>query len=203
MATKTSIGNQALLHLKNSKTLTDIDTDGSIQANVLLAFWDDAVEEVLRDFDWPFAKRIVDLALVEEDPDDGVEWAYSYRWPSGCLRARYIVSGTVAVSTTTPKVAFEIGGDDTGLLILTNEVDAVLAYTKSVDDVAAWSPRFRSCLSYLLAFKSAPTLCGADPSGLGNKAWAGYELELSKAKAEYLNERQHGQSREAEAIEGR
>lgn len=203
MASKTGICNQALLHLKNSKTLTNVDTDNSIQANTLLLFYDDALEEVLREFDWPFAKRIAALALVEEDPDDGVEWAYSYRWPSGCLRARYIVSGTTAVGTTTPKVAFEIGADDTGLLILTNEVDAVLAYTKSIDDVSVMSPRFRTAFSYLLAYKVAPTLCGEDRGGLGNKALAFYALELSRAKEEYLNERQHGLSRESEFIEGR
>src|SRR4026207_2188099 len=104
MASKTAIANQVMFHLKNSKTFTNVDTDTSIQATAVLAFWDDTLQELLRAFDWPFAKLIDDLALVEDDPNDGVEWGFSYRWPSNCLKARYIVDGNMQPSAQTPRI---------------------------------------------------------------------------------------------------
>jgi hypothetical protein len=203
MASKTTICNQALLHLKNSKLITNVDTDNTLQSTVFLTFYDDALEEMLRAFQWPFAKRLVELAVVEEDPDDGVEWAYSYRWPSDCLLARYIVDGNKQPSRQSPRISFEVGADDTGRLILTDEPDAVLAYTASVEDVTAMSPKFRSALAKKLAGLVAPTLCGDDRTGLGPRAHAAYELEMSRAIAEYRNERQPDGPIESEFIEGR
>ncbi len=200
---KTNICNQALLHLKNSKLITNVDTDNTLQSNAFLTFYDDALEEMLRECDWPFAKDIETLALVEEDPDDGAEWGFYYRWPATCVRARYIVDGNLNPSPVSPRIPFEIGADDTGLLILTDEEDAVLAFTKSVDDVTLMSPRFRRTLSYKLAYLVAPVLCGDDRAGLGRSAQMNYELELSRAKAEYLNERQRSAPPESEFIEGR
>lgn len=203
MASKTGVCNQALLHLKNSKLITNVDTDNTLQSTTFLAFYDDVLEEMLRDFDWPFAKRIATLALVEEDPDDGVEWPFSYRWPSLCVKARYIVDGNLQPSSQSPRISFEIGADDTGLLIFTAEEDAVLAYTAFVEDVNVMSPKFREALSYRLAYKVAPTLCGSDPTGLGQRALMMYEAEVAKAKAEYMNERRPDAPRESEFIEGR
>lgn len=203
MASKTSVCNQALLHLKNSKLITNVDTDNTVQSTAFLTFWDDAVEEILRAFDWPFAKEIAALAPVEEDPDDAVEWAFAYRWPADCLLARYIVDGNLQPSAESPRIAFEVGADDTGRLILTNEEDASLAYTKSIDDVTFMSPKVRRALSWKLAADVAPILCGDDRTGLGPRAEAKYEAELSKAIAEYRNERKPAPPRESEFIEGR
>lgn len=203
MASKTNVCNQALLHLKNSKLITNVDTDNSIQSTAFLTFWDDTVEEMLRLFDWPFAKNIDTLALVEEDPDDGVEWAFSYRWPADCLKVRYIVDGNMQPSAQAPRIPLEIGRDATGKLILTDEPDAVLAYTMSIDDVTFMTPKFRSALSWRLAELVAPVLCGDDRTGLGARAGAQYKLALSEAIAEDRNERKPDQPRESEFIEGR
>lgn len=203
MASKTAIANQVMFHLKNSKTFTNVDTDTSIQATAVLAFYDDALREMLEEFDWSFAKVIADLALVEEDPDDGVEWAFSYRWPSNCVKARYIVDGNMQPSAQTPRISFEEGADATGRTILTNEEDAALCYTKNVTDVTIMSTRFRNALGYKLANKVAPTLCGEDRGGLGMRALQNYYLELSAAKALDLNQRRRDNPRESEFIEGR
>jgi len=203
MASKTSICNQAMFHLKNSKSFTNVDTDSSIQATVVLAFYDDALREMLEEFDWSFAKVIADLALVEEDPDDGAEWAFSYRWPSNCVKARYIVDGNLQPSFQSPRIPFEEGADATGRTILTNEEDAVLAYTKAITDVTIMSTRFRNALGYKIAHKAAPTLCGDDRAGLGQRALQNYYLELSAAKALDLNQRRRDNPRESEFIEGR
>lgn len=203
MSSKTNICNQALLHLKNSKLITNVDTDNTLQSNAFLTFYDEALEEMLVEIAPPFAKRYVALAVVEEDPEDGVEYAFSYRWPSGCLAARYIVDGTVTPSINAPRIPFEIGGDDTGKLIYTDEEDASLAYTASVDDVTLMSPRFRRTLAYKLAYLVAPVLCGDDRTGLGQRAQMNYEMSISRAKAEYANERQAEAPPESEFIGGR
>lgn len=200
---KTTVCNQALLHLKNSKLLTNVDSDNTLISNAFLLFWDDVLEEMLREFEWPFAKETATLALVEDDPDDGVEWGFSYRWPSDCIKARYIVDGNLNPSAQHPRIEFEIGSDDSGKLIFTNEQDAVLAYTRLIDDITLASAKFRAAMSYKLAYKVAPVLCGEDRTGLGQKAQMNYELEFSRAMAEYLNERKRAAPPEAEAIEGR
>jgi hypothetical protein len=204
MPSKTAVCNQALLHLKNSKLITDVDSDNSVQSNIFLSFWDDAVAEVLEEFEWPFAKRSVALALVEEfDADDESEWTFSYRWPADCSVPRYIYDGNLQPSSQSPRIPFEEGADDTGRLIFTDQEDARLVYTKVIDDVTVMSAKLRSALSYKLAYKAAPTLCGDDRAGLGARAQANYELEISRAKAQYLNERERGTPLESEFIEGR
>lgn len=200
---KTSIGNMSLLHLKNSESMTDIDSDASTQSLILLAFWDVALGMVLEDFDWPFAKKIDDLALVETDPDDGVEWGYSYRWPSDCKKPRYIVDGNGKPSAVFQRIEFEEGVDNTGKLIFTDEESATLAYTKTVTDVTLWSDRFSLMLSYRLAALTAKTLCGGDPTGLGQQAEQQYQTLLTQTKAHYLNMKSTGTPRESEFIEGR
>lgn len=203
MASKTSVCNEALFHLKNSKTLTDVDTDDSVQSRAFLMFYDDALREMYEEFEFPFSKTIEDLALVEDDPDDGAEWGHSYRRPSLCAKPRYIVDGNMAPSAISPRIAFEEGADSTGGLIFTDEDDAVLCYSKIITNVALMPGKFRKALSYKLAYLVAPTLCGEDRAGLGQKAFALYELEYSRAKAEALNTRQSGTPRESEFIEGR
>jgi hypothetical protein len=203
MASKTTIANQALYLLKNSKTITNVDTDTSIQATVINTFYPDVLNELLRKFDWPFAKKIDDLALVEEDPNDGVEWLFSYRWPSDCVKARYIVDGLLQHTVTAPFIEFEVGSDVTGRLILTNEEDAQLCYTMAVTDVTLMPESFRKALTYSLAYNISPTICGDDRTGLGQRAFQLYQLELSNAMAEFKNERKWGFPPESEFILGR
>lgn len=132
-----SICNMALSHLSIGKVIASI-TEKSAEARACSAFYDQAKDEVLRDFAWPFATRTVTLALVAPQPTP--EWAYSYRYPSDCLAARRLLNGSQSASpfpagfsapTTAPapmgrvmtaqsRIPFRIQSDDAGLLIYTD-----------------------------------------------------------------------------------
>jgi len=91
----TDIANRALLHLGISKQLTDVSTDTSTTATVMYALQETALRKSLIAADWDFATWIADLTLNEEDPDDGVEWAFSYDMPEDpeCIKPRRILNG--------------------------------------------------------------------------------------------------------------
>ena len=91
MASKTEIGNLALSHIGIGKEVANIETEQSAEASALRRVYDTALRKTLRDFNWPFARVIADLGLIEEDPTD--EWDFSYRVPSDCVSFRRIPSG--------------------------------------------------------------------------------------------------------------
>lgn len=84
-----AICNLALSHLGIAKTVTVLATDATPESIACNQFMEQVIDEVLRDFPWPFATSYATLLLVEEDPT--VEWDYSYRLPSDCRFVRRIV----------------------------------------------------------------------------------------------------------------
>jgi hypothetical protein len=196
----TVIANLALSHLGVGKTIANVETEHSQEAAALRAFYDTARDESLRAFPWPFATRIVALALVEEGPND--EWAYSYRYPSGCLMFRRILSGTRNDSRQS-RVPYKISQDDAGLLILTDAAQAEAEYTVREDNIENYPPDFRMALSFLLAFYVAPRLTSGDPLGLGNRAFKLFNSALAQAAAAAANEEQPDEPPDSEMIRSR
>lgn len=82
----------SLRHLGVGKMIGSF-TDASEEARACSFFYDQAKDEVLRDFQWPFATVTVSLALVQQQPT--YEWGYSYRLPSDCLAARRILNANI------------------------------------------------------------------------------------------------------------
>jgi hypothetical protein len=197
MAAKVDICNLALSHLGIGKDLTDVDTDAGQEALACRRFYSTALEKVLRDYDWPFATVIEALALVEEDPND--EWAFSYRYPSGALKFRRILSGQ-RNDTRQSRVPYRLISDSQGRLILTDAEQAEGEYTANVTDPALYSPDFVIALSYLLGGFIAPRLTAGDPYKLGEKSLRMYEYEISKARANAANEEQPDELPDAEMI---
>lgn len=201
---RTTVANGALRHLKNSHTLTDVDTDTTPQAVAIRAVFDDAMSEMAREKEWPPLKKVAALAQVREgDPDDGDEYLFYYRWPADCEKARYIADGNMVPSRTSPRLAFEVMSDDTEKLIATDEEDAFLCYTKEVADITVMSTKWRRALEYKIAALTAPILTGGDATGLGPRAQANYERTVNEAWVEYQNERQRNNPPECEFIDGR
>src|SRR4051812_32897245 len=88
--TDVGICNMALGHLAVGKAIGAL-TEASQEARACLRFYEQARDEVLRDFPWPFATTVEALALVAVQPT--TEWGYSYRYPLNCLALRRIPSG--------------------------------------------------------------------------------------------------------------
>lgn len=200
MASDTEICNLALSHLRVAKEIANLETERSQEASACRRFYETARDASLRDFAWAFATKISTLPLVEEDPND--EWAYSYRYPTDCLKIRRILSGD-RNDTRDTRVPYKIIQDSSGLLILTDKEDAELEYTIRADDPQRYPADYIMALSFRLAAYIAPRVTGGDPFKLGERAMRMYMLEVGMAQGSDLNEEQPDVTPDSEFIRAR
>lgn len=159
--TDVQICNLALGHIGHTKFISAL-TDRTNEAQVLNTFYEPARDVVLEDYPWPFATKYETLGLVTDftDETDPHDWDYAYRYPSDCVYARRIVTSN---GRSEPKPApFKVGSDEDGRLIYTNEEDAILEYTRLVDDPSLYPSKFAMALSWYLASLIAPGLAKSD-----------------------------------------
>jgi hypothetical protein len=187
VASSTEICNLALSHLGVGKEIANLDTEQSQEASACRRFYETARDACLRDFSWPFAMRYDELALVEEDPND--EWLFSYRYPTNCMRILKILSGT-RNDTRQTRVPYEIAQDDQGRLLFTDQENAEIRYIYKETDPDKYTPDFILALSYRLAYYIAPRLTAGDPFSRGPASLEAYQIELSRAAANAVNEGQ-------------
>lgn len=199
MSTDVQICNMALGHLGIGKQIASL-TEKSAEAAACNRFYEQSRDEVLRDFPWPFATKILALGLIEEDPND--EWDFSYRYPSDCMNFRRILSGTRNDSRQT-RVSYRLANDVSGRLIYTDEEDAVGEYTEHVTDTALFPPDFVSTVSMILAAYIAPGLTAGDPFKMGERAIKLYEYQRNKAQGNATNEEQNEEQPDSEFIRER
>ncbi len=183
--TSTEIANLAIAHLGVGNRIESLDSDDSEEARVCRIFYDVNLEEILRDYHWPFATRIETLAQVEEDPND--EWGFSYRKPANCVRLKRLLSGS-RNDNRQSEVKYRIIGDDDGDLILTDIDDAQCEYTVLVSNPNFWPADFCQAVAAKLATLIAPTVCGADPFKRGTYAMGLFNYYVTKAGANAANE---------------
>jgi hypothetical protein len=187
---KVAICNLALKRLRIGRSITSL-TESTAEARACNDVYEFCRQEVLTDKVWPFAVRETTLALVEEEPS--LEWAYSYRIPSDCLRLDRLVPNTSATTDLrwpdaqykAADVLYRESSDASGRLLFTNEEDPILLYTVNIDNEALFLPSFGSALAYKIAMEIGGML-GVDDAILG-RAEQGYYVEISKAHAKELN----------------
>lgn len=186
----TEIANMALSHLGSSKDIADLDTEASAEATACRRFYATSLRQTLRDFHWPFATKYAALGLVATTPSeiDG-EWAYSYRYPSDCVKLRRIVSNT-RPETRQARVPFQIARDTTGLLVYTNLALAEVEYTYAETSVIRFPDDFVQALSLRIAGYIAPRVTGGDQFKMGQRALQLYVWEIDRARASAGNEEQ-------------
>lgn len=216
MAADVDICNQALSHLGQATEIQDLENEKFAAARACRRFYDDARDQALRDFPWPFATASGALALVAENPT--TEWAYAYRMPADALAFRRLVAGRYGQMTAfgtpvdpvtyppVPWVArppFRIAGDAGGQLIYTDWQDAVGEWTTRVEDPTQYPPDFRLALSFLLASLIAPRVTGGDQFKLGLQAFQRYVMAMQNASANAVNQEQPDPAPDAEWIRAR
>jgi len=197
MASRTEIANMALGHIGVGKKIANIDTETerSQEATACRQFYDIALAATLRDFAWPFATRIEELGLVEEDPNS--EWSYSYRYPTNCVEMRRILSGT-RTDTHQSRVPFRIIHDASGKLILTDQENAEAEYTILASDPLQYPPDFILAFSYRLATYIIPQITTGDQFTIGKGLLQLYMLEIRRAQTNAANEEQPDQEPDSE-----
>jgi hypothetical protein len=158
------------------------------------------LEETLRKHHWPFAKRYVSLALIEEDPND--DWAFSYRYPSSCVEIRKILTGTRAEQRDFRK-PWQLGSDDSGLIVFTDEEEAVVWYTHFIEDPLLYPSDFTISFSYKLASLISPAITGGDRFNLKKKMEGLFDFYTAEAYKNSAREEQVDREPESESITAR
>ena len=189
--------NMALGHIGHTQFIDSLETERSNEAEVCNLYFEPARNFVLEDYPWPEMTRYATLGLVEEEPND--DWAYSYRYPSDCVFARRLVTGLGRKDPNPPP--FRIGADDTARLLYTDQIDAVLEYTKLVDDPTLFSAIFWEAVSWYLAGLICPGLAKDRKQAAG--CFQMYELIKTRAQVRAGNEQQQVQEPESEFIRAR
>lgn len=200
MASSTEIANLALSHLGSGKEISNLETERSDEASAMRRYYSIALSTALKDYPYSFCNVIETLALVEESPND--EWAYSYRYPTDCLKPIRILSGFRNDSRQT-RIPYKIGKDASGKLIYTDQSEAELEYTQRVTDPSKFPDDFIMALSFLIAALAAPRICGEDPYKLGDRALKLYQHYKGKADSHDVNDQQQEEPPEAQWITDR
>jgi hypothetical protein len=196
MASKTEICNMALSHVGSSKEIASL-TEKSQEASACSRFYDVSLKAALRDFAWGFATKFVSVALVREQPT--LEWMYAYRYPSDCVTVRRILSGSLP-DTQESRIPFAEYQDTGGMLILTNQPNAVIEYTFSAEDPAKYPADFTIAFSYRLGSYIAARVTGGDPQNLGAKCFKLYQVETAIARLNSASEAQRPLDLDSEFI---
>lgn len=164
--------NVALGRIGITKQIPDIALTQSQEAVSIRLVYNDAIQETLRDFPWPFATRYAQLAVLNGGARPNSDWRYAYRQPSDCLFERRLVVARTDVAN--PEASpFQLSsdydpGDATadppidpsgGGLIFANLPNAVLEYTARPKCPHTRSePLFRDAAAWKLAGALAPGL---------------------------------------------
>ena len=177
--TKTKIYNMAL---KNLGVTVGIQSASQTDRNtiVLNEFYDTAREKTLTDFDWNFASTYRTLSLTG-NTSINPRYALEYDYPNNCAAIREIVS------LNGERAEFEVASNsDNQKIIYTNQNDAIIRFTRLVNEETYFTPEFAMALSWYLAFLSAKAITGAriNSSDCLNL----YRQMLNEAKATDANE---------------
>ncbi len=153
---KTLIANLALSHIRDKGVLEDVDTDTSTRGKTAKLWYDPARKQALADYDFGFSRKRLILATHSEDPP--AEWAFRYQWPADCIQARYLQN---PIGRRQAPLPFEIEQADDGTMSILCDLDeAVLVYSRDVEDTTFFTPHFVLAHSYLLAHYLAGPITG-------------------------------------------
>ncbi|MBX3502795.1 MAG: hypothetical protein KF889_25400 [Alphaproteobacteria bacterium] len=185
MASIVAICNLALSRLGTRDTIASLD-EASVEARICKANYTQVRDELLREFDWNFARRVETLALRSETAPTG--WSYVYSVPNKCARFRGIWSGP---RLTGAPVDWQLGGiaDGSGndvVAIFTNQSQAEGVYTRIVENSELFSAGFVKALSWRLA--EAIALPITNKESLADAVARRAQARIAEAMASEANE---------------
>jgi len=177
MYSKADIFNLTLGALLLSRQITDTETETSNEARVLRTHYNSAFATALQDMDLDSTASQVDLALIEEDPNE--LWKYAYRYPTDCAFFRRLQSCVITDDRTT-HILKQIRMHEGEKAILTNEENAIAEYISTSVPIGSLSPAAGLAVAYRLAIMSAPLVTGKGAAALIKSL----EEKYAKIKAE-------------------
>lgn len=201
MATsETEIARAAVTSIGGAGTFAGLGEDTAArnrEARVCLTHFGTARDAALADFDWPFARRRLPLALLDEDPPDG--WLFAYAKPEDSLAVRKVIQPS-ASNPALPQ-PFETGqnADGTQDAIFTNIASAVAICTVKTEDPNRWSPWFVAAITARLAMLIEKPLTGKRTPDTDQE----YALAIRRAQDAARREGRAPEAPEASWIAGR
>lgn len=202
MASKTEICNMAIGHIGVGKEIANVDTESSEEASACRRYYEIARDKTLREFPWPFAKKIVALGLIEEFSSSTAEWKYSYRYPSDCEKLLRIKSG-IRNDNRQSRVPYKILKDSSGRIIYTDKEDAECEYIERATDPEQYPSDFVEALSYKIAYYIVPRIGKGDLFGMKSSLKAEFIESIDNARETAINEQQDELVVESEFIRDR
>ncbi|RWF70085.1 MAG: hypothetical protein EOQ34_19885 [Mesorhizobium sp.] len=201
MASIVSICNLALSNL--GKDNISALTDAGAEARACNQFYDQTRDALLQGYPWRFAGKTASLAEVTNDKPGA--WKYAYRYPTDCLKVRYLRPAYVENDPTDYSAAqadsFGFAHEIEGQTIYCDLSPAFLRYTFRNVDPTKYPPLFIEALSWHLAVRFAMPLT-RDPKmradafqlaqqtqGLAQMADANETRETSDHDSEFATER--------------
>lgn len=187
----------ALTQLKN-KSISSFD-DRTGEAAACKMYYDTVRRELLRDYEWSFAKRDGRLPLLDIENSN---WRYLYKYPDDCL---YILTLYSAGSKSLFKSKLDyydiFSPSEEVVAIGTNVGDAYLEYIYDARNVDKFPDDFISALTYKLAMRLALPLGASD--NLFQYATNLYNDALGRASAANKNEDREKASFESGILKAR
>lgn len=143
---KSAIANLALSNIKDKGTISNLDTDQSAQGKIARLWYDVARRQALVDYNGGFALKRQALATHGEDPS--ADWSFRFQFPATGLHPRFVQNPLGRDKAPIP-FDWEVADDGTQS-ILTDQEDAILAFTFDQEDTTFFTPHFVLSLSFLL-----------------------------------------------------
>lgn len=156
-------------------------SDNEATARACKDNYSQARDLALESFEWTFAEQTAVLALSTEVRTG---WTYTYALPGNCMVPRRIDDGSGnrserAVDKTPFRTMLNDAGN--GMLLVTDQQNAVLVYTASVAITALFSAHFTECVAHLLAAKLANVVKKDPKLGLSMMQSADFLLKRAGA----------------------
>ena len=148
--TETELVNMALNRV-GALRVNDFPTDNSAQGRVARLHYYQTRDALLRSYDWPFARKRVQLSQDTEDPD--FEWDNQFLMPSDFLGFR---ESHEESQYDKANERWEIEGDR----FMTNDAAVYFKYIRRVENPTEFDPLFTELMILTLAKKFIPALCG-------------------------------------------
>lgn len=197
MSSSSEIANMALAHIGEGEAISNLDSDTSPEASVCRRFYTTALNALISDYDWTFARKYAAFNLVASAPNS--EWGYSFRVPADLHKLRRILTGDRRI-TADNLVAYEVGQDASGGLIFTDVNELQARYTVKITNMAILPEMFVMAFSYYLAMLILPRMAPSDPYKLATGLRQSFLFHLSQARASDANNGQDDPEPESEFV---
>ncbi len=198
MATVVDIANLALSRLGDRATVTSISPpEGSAQADHVARFWPMARNTALEAAPWRFATGRAAPSLTSYETGN---WAYAYFLPTDCLLVRRVMPPTSATNSGAIfdadavvdawDIRFDVETDDTGRkVLLTDQEDAVVVYTRQVVDPSKYTTAFTDAVARLLeSYLAGSVIKGQAGAKAAQLAYNAYMGLIAKAAVAEINQ---------------